>query len=76
MIIGGKGTPGGLAGPCLGQPNAFPCGRAEPAPPGGGQAEPGWPCGEDPEMTRKAIFSDGRALRVRVVRPDASRGIT
>jgi hypothetical protein len=26
-------------------------------------------------MTRKAVFSEGRGLRVRVARPDASRGI-
>jgi len=34
------------------------------------------PCGEDPGMMRKALFSEGRALRVRVARPDLSRGIS
>jgi len=28
-----------------------------------------------PEMTRKAVFSEGRGLRVRMARPDVSRGI-
>jgi len=43
--------------------------------PSGGQAEHGWPSGENPGITRKAVFSEGRALRVRVARPCASRGI-
>jgi hypothetical protein len=34
-----------------------------------------WPRWGNPEMTRKAVFSEGRGLRVRVARPDASRGI-
>jgi len=65
MIIGGKRTPGDLAGPCLGQANAFPRGRAEPAPPRGGLSKLGWPSWESPEMTQRAVFSEGRALRVR-----------
>ena len=43
----------------------LPCGRAEPAPPGGGQARVGWANGENPEITRGAFFSEAYALRVR-----------
>jgi len=32
--------------------------------------------GANPEMTRKAVFSEGRTLCVRMAKPDASRGIT
>ena len=32
--------------------------------------------GKRPEMARKAIFWEGRGLRVRFARPQASRGIT
>ena len=32
--------------------------------------------GADPKMARQAVFSEGRTLCVRVVRPDASRGTT
>jgi hypothetical protein len=46
-------------------------GRAEPAPPRGGPSKLGWPCrGEGPEMTRKAVFSEGRGLRARIARPN------
>ena len=59
-------------------PRSNPChprGRAEPAPPGvDGPRGDGF-TGANPEMTRKAVFSEGRGLRVRVVRPHASRGI-
>ena len=34
-----------------------------------------WPRWGNPEMTRKAVFSEGRTLCVRVARPYASRGI-
>jgi hypothetical protein len=60
----------------MGWRDAFLYGRAEPAPPRGGQAAGERPYGEMPEMTRKAIFSEGRGLRVRIARPYASRGIT
>ena len=49
---------------------------AEPVRPGGGPSELGRPCGENPGITRRAIFSEGRGLRVRKCGPDASRGIT
>ena len=54
----------------------FSSGRAEPAPPPGGQPEVSGLAVEGPEMTRKAIFSEGRGLRARIARPYASRGIT
>jgi hypothetical protein len=39
----------------------------------GGLAQHGWPCGENPETTRRAIFSEGRGLRARMVTPGANR---
>jgi len=54
---------------------SLPCGRAEPAPPGG-LARHGWPCGGRPGMSREAFFSEGCALRVRVVRPHECRGLS
>ena len=51
------------------------CGRAEPAPPRDWSPELGWPSWESPEMTREAVFSEGRALRVRKYGPDANQGI-
>jgi len=56
---------GCLPGTCPGEAQAFFNGRAEPAPPRGGPSRARWPRGEDPGITRKAIFSEGRALRVR-----------
>jgi hypothetical protein len=53
----------------------LPCGRAEPAPPRGALCKLGWPCGEDLETMRGVIFSEGRGLRARVVRPHECRGI-
>ena len=52
----------------------LPRGRAEPAPPRGGQLQRRSPTGERPEMTREVVFSEGRGLRARVVRPETSRG--
>ena len=53
----------------------IPCGRAEPAPPGGpGPGER--PCGENPGMTRGAVSSEGRTLCVRLARPYGCRGIS
>jgi len=48
---------------------------AEPVRPGGGPSELGRPCGENPGIMRKAVFSEGCALRVRVARPYVRRGI-
>jgi hypothetical protein len=47
MINGGNRTPGGLTGPSPGRKLGLLYGRAEPAPPRGGQAELGWPCPGD-----------------------------
>jgi hypothetical protein len=73
MIIGGKGTPGGLAGPCVGQAQAFPSGVRSP-PLGGGLSKLGWPCGESSGITRKAFFSEGRTPCVRVAWPGSCGG--
>ena len=40
-------------------------GRAEPPPPRGGQSQVTGLAGEKPDMTRKAIFSEGRTLCAR-----------
>ena len=42
---------------------SVPSGRAEPAPPGG-RARGRRPSGEDPGLTRRAVFSEGRTLCV------------
>jgi hypothetical protein len=72
----GKRTPSGLLGACLGQAQAFFNGRAEPAPPRAGRSRKGWPDGGNPGVTRKVVFSEGRALRVRLVRPSGCPGIS
>jgi len=51
---------------------SYPRGRAEPAP--WWDSELGWPHGENPGLTREALFSEGRGLRVRKHGPDASPG--
>ena len=43
-------------------------------PSGGRQAQDAWPNGENREITRKAVFSEGRGLRARGAGPEASRG--
>jgi hypothetical protein len=58
----------------MGWRDPFPYGRAEPAPPRGGLAQHGWPSGGRSEMTGKAVFSEGRGLRVRIAMRCASRG--
>ena len=55
---------------------SLPSGRAEPAPPWGGPARVGWPCGERPGDGVKAFFSEGRTPCVREYGPDAGRGTT
>jgi len=50
-------------------------GRAEPAPPGGRQAQDAWPNGENREITRKAVFSEGRGLRARAAGPYQRQGV-
>jgi hypothetical protein len=73
MIIGGKRTPGGLMGASLAKCYGR-CGRAEPAPPRGGSVQGmalgwKWPSGENPGIMRRAVFSEGRTLCVRIARP-------
>ena len=59
--------PGGLPGTCLGQARALTVGVRSP-PLRGGRAKVRGPCGGNPGMTRRAFFSEGCALRVRVAR--------
>jgi len=66
----------GLRATCRGQARAIFCGRAEPAPPRDWSPELGWPSWESRGITRRAVFSEGRALRVRVVRPSECGGIS
>ena len=42
----------------------------------GGPSKLGWPSGENPEMARKAVLSEGRTLCVRVVWPNECQGIS
>jgi hypothetical protein len=73
MIIGSKGTPGGLPGTCLGEARAFPAGVRSP-PLRGGLSKLGWPCGESSGITRRAFFSEGRTPCVRVAWPGSCGG--
>jgi len=73
MIIGAKRAPGGREGTCPGQAQAIPAGVRSPPLRGEGEPKTHGLAGKGPGMTRRAIFSEGRALRVRVVRLDASR---
>jgi hypothetical protein len=50
-------------------------GRAEPAPPGGVNVGER-PCGVNSGMTPRVVFSEGRTLCVRVVRPNECQGIS
>ena len=50
-------------------------GRAEPAPPRRSQPQVTGLAGENPDMTRKLVFSEGRTLCARMARPDACQGI-
>jgi hypothetical protein len=74
IIIGGKGTPGGLMWRCPGKSEVSLAGVQSP-PLHGGLAQHGWPCGERPEMMLREVFSEGRGLRARTVRPDEWQGI-
>jgi hypothetical protein len=59
----------------LGLARWFPLRACGARPSAGGQAQDRSPSGESPEMTRKAVFSEGRTLCVRVVRPRECRDI-
>jgi hypothetical protein len=70
MIAGDKRRTEGPGETCRGEAISVPLGRAEPAPPPGMDApRRDGLAGKGPGITRRAIFSEGRALRVRVVRP-------
>jgi hypothetical protein len=55
--------------------SVMPSLRACGARPSAGGRAGGRPCGEVPQMTRKAVFSEGRTPCVRVARPHECRGI-
>jgi hypothetical protein len=71
-IIGGKRVPGGQMGTCSGEANSVLAGVRSPPLRGEGRSGQGGLAVESPEMTRKAIFSEGRGLRAREYRPYAS----
>ena len=76
IIIGGKWTPGGLMGRSLGASEALFAGvRSPPLREMAKRRREGL-TGANPEMTRKAVFSEGRTLCVREYGSGASRGIT
>jgi hypothetical protein len=72
-IHGGKRTPGGQRGhaPARPIPSERACGARPSA---GGPSKLERPCGESPEMTRKAIFSEGRTPCVRMAEPHGWEG--
>jgi len=41
----------------------------------GGEPRSGGLAGKEPEMAREVVFSEGRGLRARVVRPEAGQGM-
>ena len=41
-----------------------------------GEAEQGWPSGENPGITRRVVFPEGRTLCARLAWPNVCRGIT
>jgi hypothetical protein len=75
IIIEGKGTPGGPMGRSPGESEVSLAGVRSP-PLRGGQAQHGWPCGANPEIARKAVFSEGRTLCVRIERLGINRDIS
>jgi hypothetical protein len=75
VFTGWPGEAWSPTGTCLDQARCFPLRRAEPAPPRGGRSNLAWPFGERPEMTLRAVFSEGRTLCVRMARPHKCRGI-
>jgi hypothetical protein len=70
MIIGGKGTPGGLAGTCLGEARAFPTGVRSPPLRGVGQP------GSDGLAVKTRGQRGGRCSRRDAVSASASQGRT
>ena len=76
IINGGKRTPGGPMGRSSGGSKAPLAGVRSPPLRGGGRSEGDALAGDGAVTMRKAIFSEGRGLRVRMPRPNSSRGIS
>jgi hypothetical protein len=74
MINGGNRTPGGLTGPSPGRKLGLLCGRAEPAPPGGGTSTAWMAVRGKVGDYAEGVFSEGRGLRVRIARHHEWRG--
>jgi hypothetical protein len=60
----------------LGLARCFPLRACGARPSAGGQAQDRSPSGQSPQMTRKAVFSEGRTLCVPEYGPDASQSMT
>ena len=74
-IIGGKRTRGGLMGQSPGGSEASCAGVRSPPLRGEAKRRREGLTGADPEMTRKAVFSEGRTPCVRFAWPNVCRGI-
>jgi hypothetical protein len=70
----GRAGPGRPRGHARVEPIPFlrACGARPSA---GGPSRLGWPCGEKPGIPRRAVFSEGRGLRARTVRPDECKAL-
>jgi hypothetical protein len=75
MIIGSKGTPGGLMETCLGQTRAILAGVQSPPLQGDNPRQDGL-MGESPEVAPRLVLSEGRGLRARIARPYSCQGIS
>jgi hypothetical protein len=76
MIIGSKGTPSGLMGRFPGESEVSLAGVRSPPLRGIGHRSRDGLAGKGRGMARKAVFSEGCALRVRKYGPGANRGIS
>jgi hypothetical protein len=74
MIIGSKRSPERLMGRSPGGSKASFAGVRSP-PLHGVAVQGRWPSGENPGLTRRAVFSEGRTPCVRLVRPCPNRCI-
>jgi hypothetical protein len=68
----GAGSP---TGTCSGEANSPIAGVRSP-PLRWGEAEQGWPSGENPGITRRVVFPEGRTLCARLARPHGCQGIS
>jgi hypothetical protein len=75
MVNGGKRTPGGLRGRSP-DPSKVPLAGVRSPPLQGWAIQARTALRGKPEMTRKAVFSEGRTLCVRVARPCLCRGMS